>query len=107
MPKFVLALIASLYYIGVFGQTTQSSGSVGYYNQVSANERSTIDESKSVSYQDFTLYYRFDRTDIDSTYLDNAEQIERIIAYLDGTESVDSITIKAWASPEGAFRHNV
>ena len=107
MPKFVLALIASLYYIGVFGQTTLSSGSVGYYNQVSANERSTIDESKSVSYQDFTLYYRFDRTDIDSTYLDNAEQIERIIAYLDGTESVDSITIKAWASPEGAFRHNV
>lgn len=54
----------------------------------------------------FAIYYRFDKIDIDTAYLDNPRQIEHIINYLQKSERIDSITIYAWASPEGAYHHN-
>lgn len=55
----------------------------------------------------FAIYYRFDKTDIQESYLDNPRQFERIIRYLNESPRIDSITIYSWASPEGAYRHNV
>ena len=55
----------------------------------------------------FAIYYRFDKTDIQESYLDNPGQFERIIRYLNESPRIDSITIYSWASPEGAYRHNV
>lgn len=54
----------------------------------------------------FAIYYRFDKIDIDTAYLDNPRQIEHIVNYLQKSERIDSITIHAWASPEGAYHHN-
>ena len=56
--------------------------------------------------RDFTIHYRFDRIDIDSSYMDNAATIDTIRFYLTRSEHIDSITVYAWASPEGGYQHN-
>lgn len=56
--------------------------------------------------ESFSIYYRFDKTDIDATYLDNPRQIRHILNYIENSPRIDSITIYAWASPEGAYHHN-
>lgn len=55
----------------------------------------------------FAIYYRFDATDFDQTYLSNSETAAHIKNYLLNSARIDSITIHAWASPEGAYHHNV
>lgn len=59
------------------------------------------------SAQRFALYYRNDRTDLDEDYLDNAVQMARIRHYLNESPHIDSITVYAYASPEGVYEHNV
>lgn len=55
----------------------------------------------------FSLYYRWDRTNLDENYLDNAVQMMRIRHYLAESPRIDSITIYAYASPEGVYERNV
>ena len=55
----------------------------------------------------FALYYRFDRIDVDSLYLDNQAQIAHIKHYLANSPRIDSITVYSWASPEGAYHRNL
>lgn len=67
---------------------------------------SQTSDNKSVTDQ-FTLYYCQDRIDLDETYLDNGQQMERICRYLAESPRIDSITIYAYASPEGVYERNV
>lgn len=60
----------------------------------------------SMSYGRYTLYYYCDRIDIDSKYLDNNYQIHRIKEILRYSTRIDSITIYAYASPEGSPSRN-
>lgn len=53
------------------------------------------------------IYFRFDKINLDSTYLDNATQFDRIRHFVQNSPQIDSITIYAWASPEGVYEHNV
>jgi len=55
----------------------------------------------------FALYYWRDRIDLDEDYLDNRAQMEHIRTYLAESPHIDSITIFAYASPEGVYEHNV
>ncbi len=55
----------------------------------------------------FAIYYVCDSIDININYLDNRRQIEHILDYLKRSPRIDSITIYAWASPEGGYRHNL
>lgn len=55
----------------------------------------------------YSLYYYCDRIDIDNDYLDNAFQIRRIKDILLNSPKIDSITIYAFASPEGSPARNV
>ena len=55
----------------------------------------------------FALYYWRNRIDLDANYLDNAWQMQRIERYLADSPRIDSITIYAYASPEGVYEHNV
>ena len=55
----------------------------------------------------FALYYWRDRIDLDEDYLDNARQMTRIKRYLAESPHIDSITVYAYASPEGVYEHNV
>lgn len=57
--------------------------------------------------ENFAIYYRFDDTRFDQTYLSNSETAAHIKNYLINSPRIDSITIYAWASPEGAYGHNV
>lgn len=57
--------------------------------------------------ENFAIYYRFDDTRFDQDYLSNSETAARIRNYLIHSPRIDSITIFAWASPEGAYHHNV
>ncbi|MGM9788482.1 MAG: DUF3575 domain-containing protein [Candidatus Cryptobacteroides sp.] len=54
----------------------------------------------------FEIHYRFDRIDVDPDYLDNQASIDTIRYYLNLSSHVDSITVYAWASPEGGHPHN-
>lgn len=55
----------------------------------------------------FAIYYWLDRIDIDEHYLDNEQQILQIKKYLLISPKIDSITICAYASPEGVYERNV
>lgn len=55
----------------------------------------------------YALYYYHDRIDIDKDYLDNAYQIYRIKHILQHSTRIDSITIYAYASPEGSLSRNI
>lgn len=62
--------------------------------------------SDSIRQERFTLYYYCDRTDLDEDYLDNAYQIFRIKNILLNSDTIDSITIYSYASPEGSPLRN-
>ena len=61
-------------------------------------------DDNQVIAETFALYYWRDRIDLDETYLDNGWQMARIRDYLARSPRIDSITIFAYASPEGAYR---
>lgn len=54
----------------------------------------------------YRLYYRGDEVKIDRTYLDNERNVREIIGSLRNSTKIDSITIYAYASPEGVYEHN-
>lgn len=56
----------------------------------------------SMNHDRYSLYYYCDRIDIDEDYLNNAYQIYRIRNILAHSTKIDSITIYAYASPEGS-----
>lgn len=64
-------------------------------------------KSVESSAEEFTIHYKVDSIDINPTYLQNKENIAHIRNYLKNSPRIDSITIYAWASPEGGYRHNV
>lgn len=55
----------------------------------------------------FAIWYWLDRIDIDEHYLDNERQLAEIKKYLLISPKIDSITICAYASPEGVYERNV
>ena len=64
------------------------------------------DQNDTSIIERFAIYYKVDSIDINPTYLDNRRQIDHILHYLDKSPRIDSITIYAWASPEGPYRRN-
>ncbi len=54
----------------------------------------------------FRLLYRVDEIVVDPTYLDNTQSMATIDRYLADSPRIDSITIRAYASPEGNFARN-
>ena len=56
--------------------------------------------------REFAIHYRLDRIDVDSSYMDNAAAIDTIRFCLTHSVHIDSITVYAWASPEGGYPHN-
>lgn len=57
--------------------------------------------------ESFYIYYKVDSIDINPTYLQNKENLAHIRNYLKNSPRIDSITIYAWASPEGGYKRNV
>lgn len=89
-----------------FSVLTSMSGQGSYFSRAHEGAGDAAHARDSIITEKFAIYYRFDKIDIDTAYLDNPRQIEHIINYLQKSERIDSITIYAWASPEGAYHHN-
>ena len=65
------------------------------------------DSAPTATVDRFALYYWLDRIDLDENYLDNARQMAHIRRYLANSPHIDSITVHAYASPEGVYERNV
>lgn len=98
--KRIFALIATA------AAVLTSTYNVDGQNVVFSRGGEFADDVNSVS-ESFALYYWRDRIDIDEEYLDNRVQIDHIKDYLARSPRIDSITIYAYASPEGVYEHNV
>lgn len=70
-------------------------------------EFSSRERMDTVISESFYIYYKVDSIDINPTYLQNKENLAHIRNYLKNSPRIDSITIYAWASPEGGYKHNV
>lgn len=79
------------------------------FDTVSAQGQAAVsqEEEPGVSVvRKFVIYYRLNAIDVDENYLDNGWQIAYIRKYMSLSPKIDSITIHAWASPEGVYEHN-
>ena len=54
----------------------------------------------------FSIYYKVDSIKINPYYLENPQNITKIVHYLRNSPRIDSIKIYAWASPEGGYAYN-
>lgn len=74
---------------------------------VAGQDTLNAQQGKRVSLTDtFSIYYKVDSIDINPTYLENKKNIAHILDYLQLSPRIDSITIYAWASPEGPYYRN-
>lgn len=55
------------------------------------------------------IYFRCDKSTYEDNYRSNAKAVEKLVSLLEeiGTERLDSICVKAYASPEGVYEHNM
>ena len=98
--------------------SAQSEASVVYSGQVPADASSSSasqtakapvkasEAAPSDFMQEYEIFFRFDKTDIDLGYLSNEVNIATLRHYLANSHKVDSITIYSYASPEGRQKHN-
>lgn len=63
-------------------------------------------EKDTTVVENFSIFYKADSVKVNPNYLDNSSQIERILHYLNNSPRIDSITIHAYASPEGSYKSN-
>ena len=76
------------------------------YVYASGQESQSAPEVAKMSITEtFSIYYKVDSIDINPTYLENRKNIAHILDYLENSPRIDSITIYAWASPEGCICH--
>lgn len=58
----------------------------------------------SVLTEQYKVYFRLARTDVDSTYLSNAQTLQQLRTFLkESSHAIDSITIVSYSSPEGPY----
>ena len=72
----------------------------------SANAGALPQDNDSTVVERFSIYYKCDSVNVNQTYLDNPEQLKRIINYVRNSPRIDSIVINAYASPEGRYSYN-
>ena len=82
-------------------------GILSFFAHADAQDRHSVPCADTSITEKFSLYYRFDSIEVDSVYLDNRQQIDHIRHYLSASPRIDSITVYAWASPEGGYKHNL
>lgn len=59
-----------------------------------------------VAKEHFAIYYKPGKSDIDSSYLYNRQQLERIKFYLQNSPRIEKIVIYSYTSPEGGYQLN-
>ena len=56
-----------------------------------------------------SILFRWDKSNYEDNYLGNAEAADKLFNLLEeiGQESIDSVSVVAYASPEGVYEHNL
>ncbi len=114
MKKVACILILLLYLQHSYGQATTSAGSAEIANRVDTDSLTVslhaVDTVRRTDFREnVTIYYRFDKADIDSTYLTNAEALKFMDDQLSDIQAfshLDSLSLKAISSPEGPLAYN-
>ena len=60
-------------------------------------------------YREARLVFRWDKSNYEDNYLGNAEAADKLFNLLEeiGQENIDSVSVVAYASPEGVYEHNL
>lgn len=63
----------------------------------------------TVFIQESGLVFRWDKTNYEDNYLTNANAAAKLSSFLEeiGFENIDSVSVEAYASPEGVYEHNM
>ena len=63
----------------------------------------------SVYVHEATLHFRWDKSEYEDTYLQNSDAAEKLCNFLEslGEDRIDSVSVMAYASPEGVYEHNM
>ena len=92
---YLLNIAIAILAVALFGET----GAAAYAS--SADTTATV--------RSYRLYFACDKTSYDENYLDNrltADAVVTLLGELD-PENIDSVTVTAYASPEGVYEHNL
>lgn len=96
-------LIFLTYWVGLLLCPIMMSAS---RNDATSFDVQPAESADTLHTKSFFIHYRPGHTDIDTLYLDNASQVEQMRNCLRNSQSIDSIKIHAWASPEGSYGYN-
>ena len=95
---------------GVAGAVAQSySRSVVTQGTYGAAEDRAVKHGLHKSLMGIEVHFRFDKSQLDLSYMGNAEALDRFARVLDsiGITHIDSVVIVSQSSPEGVYQHNV
>lgn len=109
---FILCLLLCAY--ESFGQVRPSDGATEVIRRDSVSTVISSEQSVDTLFRtdirkDVVIYYRFDRSEIDPTYMSNAETLSYIDEQLTDSTAVahlDSLSIFVASSPEGPLAYN-
>lgn len=66
-------------------------------------------QGNTVEMKESGLVFRWDKANYEDNYLNNAQAAQKLCNFLEeiGYENIDSVSVKAYASPEGLYEHNM
>jgi hypothetical protein len=66
-------------------------------------------QGNTVEMKESGLVFRWDKSNYEDNYLNNAQAAQKLCNFLEeiGYENIDSVSVKAYASPEGLYEHNM
>ena len=103
----ITTLLLSLAIFLPVQSSAQTEVSVVLGGQGKASSPATAVEGSGEFIEEYEIFFRFDKTDVDINYLSNKKHVASIRHYLANSHRVDSITIYSYASPEGRYKHNM
>ena len=110
MKHLLNVWMAALLLTGVAGAVAQSySRSVVTQGTYGAAEDRAVKHGLHKSLMGIEVHFRFDKSQLDLSYMGNAEALDRFARVLDsiGITHIDSVVIVSQSSPEGVYQHNV
>lgn len=76
-----------------------------FSNNLDAQNTSVVESAKYVT----NIYFHMDKSNVDLSLMQNGRSVDELAALIDsiGVENIHSITISAYASPDGPYNRNV
>ena len=97
----LIALLISLSMLVLSSPTADAGVLLTLQNSVAVGDMVRVTHAQ--------LHFRWDNTVYDDDYLDNSEAATKLVNLLEamGPENIDSVSVVAYASPEGVYEHNM